>query len=246
LAIESMKRADLVVTPSDSMGQMIRQSCPKVENRRFKTLYHGFRRDSLHSHREPDPGLPTGPRGLMLLYPTHAAPHKGFDVLFRMLASLKSHRSDFTLFTTIANEDWPAGVRQFPQLMEALGIRDHVVITGRVPQQSIGTLYEQADLMVYPSLCESFGFSLLEAMGHCLPIVAAGTPVNMEICGDAALYYDPLDHEAGARAVEQAAEPERSAQLVANACRRMHSYDWGWSRYAREFSSIVQEVASWT
>jgi len=40
-------------------------------------------------------------------------------------------------------------------------------------------------------LCESFGFPLVEAMGARLPIVAADTPVNQEVCGKAAIYFPP-------------------------------------------------------
>jgi glycosyltransferase involved in cell wall biosynthesis len=36
---------------------------------------------------------------------------------------------------------------------------------------------------------------MAEAMAHGLPIVASDTPVNREICGDAAVYFSPLSAE---------------------------------------------------
>ena len=48
--------------------------------------------------------------------------------------------------------------------------------------------YDTSDVAIVPvgdgePLCESFGFSMIEALGERLPIVAAGTAVNREICG---------------------------------------------------------------
>ena len=54
LALQSMRRADLIVTPSDSMGTMVKTSCPQVSQRRFKTLYYGFTRASLHGRAESE------------------------------------------------------------------------------------------------------------------------------------------------------------------------------------------------
>jgi glycosyltransferase involved in cell wall biosynthesis len=243
LAIESMKRASTIVTPSDSMAQMIKDCCPNIRTRQFKTLYHGFACDSMQEREELNWTALLQRPGLKLLYPTHAAAHKGFYVLFSMLEKLRRHRTDFTLFTTIAHEDWPAGIEDFRRRVDALGIGEHVVFMGRVPQGQMGALYQRCDLMVYPSLCESFGFSLIEAMGHGLPIVAAGTALNREMCGGAALYYDPMDHDAGAGAIQRALDPMISAELVDNARRRVNCFDWSWQRYARQFAQMVGEAA---
>jgi glycosyltransferase involved in cell wall biosynthesis len=106
----------------------------------------------------------------------------------------------------------------------------------------MGALYQACDLMVYPSLCESFGFSMVEAMGHGLPIVAADTPVNREMCQAAALYYSPLDPATGAQAILDALDANAGARLKAAGQARMASFDWGWDRYAREFVAVIEDV----
>ena len=71
-----------------------------------------------------------------------------------------------------------------------------VEFLGPLPNEQVQDLYRRADLFVFPSLCESFGHPMVEAMAHGLPIVASDTPVNREICGEAALYFrsrDPKD-----------------------------------------------------
>lgn len=240
LAVESMKRADLIVTPSHAMGEMIREACPQTRNRRFHTLYHGFAKEALAGplDKKLAQTLASG-KGAKLLFPTHAAAHKGFDVLFPMLARLKADGVEFCLFTTIARDDWPEGVETYGRIIRELGLTDHVVFMGRVPQRQMGELYAQCDLMVYPSLCESFGFSMIEAMGHGLPIVAAGTAINREMCGEGALYYPPLDAAAGARAIKEALLTDVLQRSREGGSRRLASFDWSWRRYAQEFVDMI-------
>jgi glycosyltransferase involved in cell wall biosynthesis len=85
---------------------------------------------------------------------------------------------------------------------------------------------------------------MVEAMGHGLPIVAADTPVNREMCQGAALYYPPLDPTTGARAVMDALQGDAMVHLKAAGEARMTAFDWGWGRYAREFLDILDSVLS--
>lgn len=51
--------------------------------------------------------------------------------------------------------------------------------------------YRAADACLFPSLCESFGHPLVEAMALGKPVIAADRPYAREICGEHALYVDP-------------------------------------------------------
>ena len=155
LAMASMKRAALVVTPSNAMAEMIKETCPQVRKRPFRTLYHGYSKDSLTEPLESRYGEKLAVTGYKLLYPTHPATHKGFEILFEIVELLKAEGLDFTLFTTISREDWPQGVDEYSRMIRERGLGQHVVFMGRVPQSQMGALYERCDLMVYPSLCES-------------------------------------------------------------------------------------------
>lgn len=64
---------------------------------------------------------------------------------------------------------------------------------GPEPHERISQLYKNADLFIFPSFVESFGHPMIEAMAAGLPIIAADTPINREICGEAAIYFSPFD-----------------------------------------------------
>jgi glycosyltransferase involved in cell wall biosynthesis len=68
-----------------------------------------------------------------------------------------------------------------------------VRLTGVRSHEETWPLYREADVFVFPSLCESFGYPLVEAMASGLPIVASDIPVHREMCGEAAEYFPMLD-----------------------------------------------------
>jgi glycosyltransferase involved in cell wall biosynthesis len=244
LAVASMMRADLIVTPSNAMASMIRDMCPETRYRRFHTLYHGFSRETLQDQLEDKfVRMLAAGRGVKILYPTLAGRHKGFEVLFEMLARIKREDMQFTFYSPISDQDhWQDGLERYQRQIDQLGLQDRVVFLGRVPYRQMGALYKQCDLMVYPSLCESFGFSMIEALGHGLPIVAAGTGINREICDEGALYYHPLDADEGARKVIMALQPEVRARLKEGGEERIRSFDWSWQRYTKELIRIMDMV----
>jgi glycosyltransferase involved in cell wall biosynthesis len=104
---------------------------------------------------------------------------------------------------------------------------------GYVPEGELGPLYGAARVLVYPSLYEGFGLPPLEAMACGCPVVVAETASLPEICGDAAVYVDPLDEEriaAGIRGVleDEACREELIRKGTARAAR------FTWERSARE------------
>ena len=82
-------------------------------------------------------------------------------------------------------------------------------------------------VFVFPSVCESFGFPQVEAMASGLPILAADTPVNREICGQAAIYFAPEDdHALAAQLKRLYRNPAELAALSRSSARRGRDFDW--------------------
>jgi glycosyltransferase involved in cell wall biosynthesis len=63
--------------------------------------------------------------------------------------------------------------------------------------------YRNARLVVLPSLQESFGYPILEAMAQNLPMVLSDISVFQEVAGNAALYVEPRDAEGMAKAIHR-------------------------------------------
>lgn len=66
-----------------------------------------------------------------------------------------------------------------------------IVRTGPVSDGQLKSLYSNACAFVFPSLYEGFGLPPLEAMSLGCPVVASDAASIPEVCGDAAIYFDP-------------------------------------------------------
>lgn len=76
----------------------------------------------------------------------------------------------------------------------ALGIQDAIRIAPRLSDEQLREYYAAADLLIFPSLYEGFGWPPLEAMACGCPVVCSGRGSLPEVVGDAALVIDnPLD-----------------------------------------------------
>lgn len=66
---------------------------------------------------------------------------------------------------------------------------------GFVTDEELEQLYHDAYCLVYPSLNEGFGYPPIEAMHYGVPVLASPFTSITEVCGDAALYFNPFSIE---------------------------------------------------
>ena len=98
---------------------------------------------------------------------------------------------------------------------------------GRVTDDNIAWLYQQATAMAYPSLDEGFGFPLLEAMSANLPIVGSTSGSIPEVSGTAAILVDPFDVPALAEAlIDVATNSELRIKLQSAGATQFQSFTW--------------------
>lgn len=68
----------------------------------------------------------------------------------------------------------------------------HIIFLGKVDLYACPSLYQQADAMFLPTLLECFSASYVEAMKMDRMILTSKLPFALHICGEAALYFDPM------------------------------------------------------
>jgi glycosyltransferase involved in cell wall biosynthesis len=97
---------------------------------------------------------------------------------------------------------------------------------GGVPLERTVDFYRAADVFVYPSLNETFGLPILEAMACGCPVVTSDTSAMPETAGQAAVLSDPKDPASIARAIVAAAGPDRD-RLRDLGLARAAQFTWG-------------------
>lgn len=128
----------------------------------------------------------------MLLYPAQPWPHKNHPRLFEAFAALRKTRPQLRLVLTGAGHE---RLGTLPEGVESLGL---------VTTAELASLYRRAACLVFPSLYEGFGLPPLEAMACGCPVAASNAGAIPEVCGDAAVLFDPTDVDAMAEAIVEA------------------------------------------
>ena len=93
--------------------------------------------------------------------------------------------------------------------------------------EELKALYQSALGLVFPSVYEGFGLPPLEAMNCGCPVAASNAASIPEVCGDAALYFDPHAPSAiGVAMLRLFDEPELRQQLRTRGARRAQAFSW--------------------
>ena len=200
LICRSARWSDIVMTPSQAALDDLRRFVAVPPQKAFVNPYgvEGTNGSAHSAHRVADgdaAGEPT-----RLLHVSLYFEHKDLTTLLRAMPLLNQNGGPRFALVTTADPAWAVASgtvtqRGDLQLLKRPEISDAVKVVGPLAKEEAQKLYRDADIFVFPSITESFGFPLVEAMANGLAIVAADTPVNKEICGEAALYFRPLDPE---------------------------------------------------
>lgn len=91
-------------------------------------------------------------------------------------------------------------------MIKSRGLEDSIINVGPLSQQDLGAFYKHCDALVMSTRLESFG-TYLEAMHFGMPILTSDLDFAHEVCGDAALYFNPWNAESIRDAILNPEEP---------------------------------------
>ena len=122
------------------------------------------------------------------------------------------------------------------------GLEANVEFLGRVSGPRLAELYRRCGVFVFPSLVETFGNPLVEAMASGAPIVSAGCAAMPEILGEAALLVAPRDPDAIGRAIARVLDDAPlGRRLGARALERASRFSW--EETALRTADVLKECA---
>jgi glycosyltransferase involved in cell wall biosynthesis len=223
----SARVADAIIINSESLRSEI-QRYLKVDDRKLRLIYEAVDHDLFK------PGDPAAARAKVathgvtkpfVLFVSSLWQYKNCDGLLRAWALARGELGDRQLAVVGAGRDekYLASLRS---LAAELGIAGDVVFVGGIPLEQTVDFYRAADVFVYPSLNETFGLPILEAMACGCPVVTSNTSAMPETAGQAAVLADPKDPASIARAIVEAAGPDRD-RLRDLGLARAAQFTWG-------------------
>jgi glycosyltransferase involved in cell wall biosynthesis len=126
------------------------------------------------------------------------------------------------------------------QLIDRLGMWRAVRSVAAADETTLRRAYRAADVLLFPSLYEGFGFPVLEAFASGLPVVTSGAGGLTEVGGDAAVVVEGRDPAAYVEALEALSDDvERREELIQKGWARARHFTW--HKTAEQTAGVYRE-----
>ncbi|HHY40520.1 MAG TPA: glycosyltransferase family 4 protein [Syntrophaceticus sp.] len=175
---------DLVITPTDVIRDMIKDYGVTTPVLAIPTgIYPERFQNGDPNFLEEKYGVPREKK--VLLFVGRIGKEKNLAFLLRAFSYIASRDKDAVLVLVGSGPE----ERALRLLAEDLGLKDRVILTGRIPPELISGVYKSADIFVFPSVTETQGLVLVEAMAAGMPVVAKAAFGSLAMVRDGVTGY---------------------------------------------------------
>ena len=236
LVVEALEQAALVLANGPDLYERMRHL--GIPAHKMEIIPNGVDCQVFDSDFKRQPGE----RGWRLLYVGRFTQKKGVGVLLQAMAILRRKRDDVRL-TLIGGGEKTGTEAAFRRQAEELGLQDCVEFLDELPWSQIPQFMTAADVFVLPSLYESFGLVLVEAMACGLPLVATrcGGP-NTIVEEGTGLLVKVDDAEDLAQGVEEVLEtyPHYDRRAIRRRAQEQYDYRQVAARIYRVYEAALK------
>ena len=216
----------------------------KLKMEHIHVISPGIEATHLHSSTEKmqarlDLELPI--EGKCLLWVGNNAIKKGLPTLLEALAGLPKD-----VFLVLVGSATPEN--KWRSQVAALGLQDRIYFKGVLDDMTL--VYTAADLLVHPTLEDTFGMVVLEAMSHAVPAIVSseqycGISAELTHLNNAWILQDPLDAKALEKAIESSLESNTHEAMSQQAIAWAGTQDWHHLALAQEalYYDVVRSKA---
>lgn len=230
----SMQRADRVLFVSKTFGEQVTRQM-KLNPKKTRVVYHGV--SPIFFQPDASPVDPPIDRPYFLMV-SSINPHKNYDTLIRAYAKLPHDAPDLLIAGRVINA---STYTMLQNLVVQENLEHRVHFLGEVPYEQLPGLYRGAVASIMASHLETFGHPLVEAMAAQTPVIASNLPVCHEICGEAALYFDPDNEDALAEHMQSVWHDDRLRERMV-AAGKERAADFSWQQSARRLVDVFEEL----
>jgi glycosyltransferase involved in cell wall biosynthesis len=177
--------------------------------------------------------------GMILFVGNSEDRNKGAKFLIEAVKILKDRGVDFHL---VFKDRLDAEMA--PKLAEQLGVRDRMTFVGRLPVEELARLYNQAEVLVSPSVYEGFGLPAAEANACGVPVVATTAGAFPEVIadGETGMLVPPGQPEPLADAIESLLRDRaKRIEMGAAGTRRIQQH-FSWRVCAERTLALYDDV----
>jgi glycosyltransferase involved in cell wall biosynthesis len=239
---KAVKESDVVITVSDfSKSEIVKYT--GIKPGKIQVIHNGVKQaQSLKDIKvvRTKYKLPLH----YILFVGNVKPHKNLKNFLKAYLMLNLELSTKFKIVIVGRKDgFIIGDNELFNLIDATAaLNNNITFTGFVDEEDMDTIYSNASLFVFPSIYEGFGLPTLEAMLNNCPVLASNINSLSEVCGDAAVYFDPFDAtDINKKMVEALTIQSLTDELKIKGKERIKLFDWANSaeKHVQLFNQII-------
>ncbi len=166
----------------------------------------------------------------------HLEPRKNYDRLISAFRKIKGGLTDDTKLIIIGKKG-----HNYSKTLAEIESDPDIFYLNFVSQELLNWLYKNTSLFVFPSFYEGFGFPPMEAGIHGSISAVSNVSSMPEVCGEAALYFNPLDIEDMAVQIKNGLENNEIREQLKN---KLHNHlsSFSWEKNAKETIAVYEAL----
>ena len=205
------------VVQTDDVNLRVRK---KLGSDRVYTVTNTFNGFYTNRKKYPSKLPPKVPGQIRFLTISAYYPHKNLEIIMKVIALLvEQNILNFQFIITVEDEQFR---RHFGQYKYS----PYLINLGPVLPEECPSLYDECDIMFLPTLAECFSASYPESMIMEKPIITTELGFARSICGDAALYFEPMNAVSALETIKELLNNNTLRnQLIENGKKRLNYFD---------------------
>lgn len=160
-------------------------------------------------------------------------PKKNLEVLIEMMSYLPDY------FLILAGVRISPYTKKLDQLIEKFNLKNRVILTGPVDENTKEYLFQNARAFLFPSLFEGFGLPILESMFRKVPVFCSNISVFQELGKDYVEYFKNFNPSDMADQLSHLSE-KYSTQRLEQA--QIYAQSFSWQESARRYREFYRNI----
>jgi len=157
-----------------------------------------------------------------ILYLGNPKPHKNAERAIKSFLRLKQEKNPPVQLVMVG-----LGKQFISSLGVCKNLSKNILFFEGVSDEELVLLYNAANLLVFPSLYEGFGFPPLEAMACGTPVITSNTSSIPELVGDAAIKVNPYSVEGLYTAMyNMLTDKKMQSELIKKGLEQVKQFSW--------------------
>lgn len=230
--LRGMKKSKMIISVSEyTKNELIKVL--KISEEKIKVIHLGV---DTHLFKKKIAPRPDNTKNI--LFVGSSAPWKNLHTLVKAIYKVRKKLPNVKLVKI--GPTWK-GEEKLIELIRKLNLDDTIKFVGYVPDKDLPNYYSSADVFVFPSLYEGFGFPPLEAMACGCPVISSNAASIPETVGNAGIMVNPMDVDGLAEAIIKVLTNDAlKEEMIKKGLKRAQEFNW--EKTARETLKVYEEM----